>query len=65
MRNRGDPSRHDLKWLLVVMTAMLHWPVSPAGIESFDALLFWIAPGTSSICVALVRLTVSAFVPLA
>ena len=50
--------------LLVVLIAMLHWPVNLAAIEPFDAFLFWIA-GASSICVALGGLVVSGFVPMA
>jgi NosR/NirI family nitrous oxide reductase transcriptional regulator len=50
--------------LLVVVTAMRHWPVNLAGIEPFDAFLFWIA-GAASISVAVVGLLVSRFVPMA
>jgi polyferredoxin len=50
--------------LLVVVAAMRYWPVNLAGIEPFDAFVFWIA-GAASICVAVVGLVVSRFVPMA
>lgn len=50
--------------LLVVLTAMLHWRINLAGIEPFDAFLFWIS-GAASIGLALGGLVVSRFVPMA
>jgi len=50
--------------LLVVVTAMRHWDINLAGIEPFDAFLFWIA-GAASIGVAVGGLVVSRFVPMA
>jgi uncharacterized protein with FMN-binding domain len=50
--------------LLVVLVAMLHLPVNLAGIEPFDAFLFWIA-GTATLTVAVVGLACAAVVPMA
>lgn len=50
--------------LLVIITAMLHWPVNLAAIEPFDAFIFWVA-GTAAITIAIGGLLVSAFVPMA
>jgi polyferredoxin len=66
-------ARHWRRWLqlippvllvLVVLTAMLHWPINLAGIEPFDAFLFWIA-GTAALTIAVVGLAASALVPMA
>ena len=49
--------------LLVVVTAMLHWQLNLAGIEPFDAFIFWIA-GAATLSIAVVGLVASAFVPM-
>ncbi|MBP87882.1 MAG: transcriptional regulator [Planctomycetaceae bacterium] len=50
--------------LLVILTGMLHWQLNLAGIEPFDAFIFWIA-GAATLSVALGGLVASAFVPMA
>ncbi len=50
--------------VLVVATAMWHWPVNLAGIEPFDAFFFDIA-GWATLAVAAVGLTASLLVPMA
>jgi polyferredoxin len=50
--------------LLVLLTALLHWPIDLAGIEPFDAFVFWIA-GTATLALAVVGLVAALFVPLA
>ncbi len=50
--------------LLVVLTAMNHWSINLAGIEPFDAFVFWIA-GAASITVAVVGLLAARFTPMA
>lgn len=50
--------------LLVLLTAMLRWPLNLASVEAFDAYLFRIA-GWISIAIAVVGLTASLFVPTA
>lgn len=51
--------------IVVLLTAMLHWPVNLAGIEPFDAFFFLEVIGVASIVVALTGLLASAFVPMA
>ncbi|MCA9226254.1 MAG: FMN-binding protein [Planctomycetales bacterium] len=50
--------------VVVVSTAMLHWPLNLAGIEPFDAFVFWVA-GASTLAIAGVGLIASMFVPMA
>lgn len=50
--------------ILVVLTAMLHLPVNLAGIEPFNAFVFWIA-GAATLCIFLFGLAASTFIPLA
>jgi hypothetical protein len=50
--------------LLVVLAAMLHVPLNLAGIEPFDAFVFWVA-GTATLAVAAVGLLASLVVPMA
>ncbi|HUG67314.1 MAG TPA: hypothetical protein VMM76_06165 [Pirellulaceae bacterium] len=51
--------------LVVLLTAMLHWPLNLAGIEPFDAFFFPKIVGAASVAIALVGLIASAFVPMA
>jgi transcriptional regulator of nitric oxide reductase len=50
--------------LLVVVTAMLHWQLNLAGIEPFDAFIFWIA-GAATLSIAVGGLVAAALVPMA
>ena len=50
--------------VLVVLVALLHWPIDLAGIEPFDAFAVTVA-GTATIAVAVVGLAASAVVPMA
>ncbi|MCB9874142.1 MAG: FMN-binding protein [Planctomycetaceae bacterium] len=50
---------------VILLTAMLHWPVNLAGIEPFDAFFFLGVIGVASIVVALIGIIASAFVPMA
>ncbi|MCA9245947.1 MAG: FMN-binding protein [Planctomycetales bacterium] len=49
---------------LVVLVAMLHWPLSLVGIEPFDAFVFRIA-GWATLSIAAVGLVFAAFKPMA
>lgn len=51
--------------VVVVLTAMLHWPLNLAGIEPFDAFLFLNVIGIASIVIAIFGLFASALVPMA
>ncbi|MBC8355729.1 MAG: FMN-binding protein [Planctomycetes bacterium] len=51
--------------VVVLLTAMLHWPLNLAGIEAFDAFFFLQVVGLTSLAIALVGLIASAFVPMA
>jgi len=50
--------------VLVVLTAMLHLPINLAGIEPFDAFVFWIA-GIATLTVFAFGLLASAVTPMA
>jgi transcriptional regulator of nitric oxide reductase len=50
--------------VVVLLTAMLHWPLNLASIEPFDAFLFWIA-GSATLAIAAAGLCAAAFVPMA
>jgi len=50
---------------VVLLTALLHWPVNLAGIEPFDAFFFLEVAGVASLVIATVGLIASAFVPMA
>lgn len=50
---------------VVLLTAMLHWPLNLAGIEPFDAFFFLEIVGVASLVIAIVGLIGSAFVPMA
>lgn len=49
---------------VVVLVALLHWPLNLADIEPFDAFVFWVA-GASTLAIAVVGLIASMFVPMA
>ena len=50
--------------LIIVATALLHLPLNLAGLEPFDAFVFWIA-GSATLAIAVVGLAASALVPMA
>jgi hypothetical protein len=50
---------------VVLLTALLHWPLNLAGVEPFDAFFFLEVAGVASLVIAVVGLIVSAFVPMA
>jgi polyferredoxin len=51
--------------VVVLLTALLHWPLNLAGVEPFDAFFFLEVAGVASLVIAVVGLIVSAFVPMA
>ena len=63
-RRRGLAAIPFSLLLLVVATAMVPLPVNLAGIEPFDAFVFWIA-GWATLGVALTGLAAAAAVPMA
>ena len=63
-RRRGLAAIPFSLLLLVVATAMVPLPVNLAGIEPFDAFVFWIA-GSATLGVAIAGLAAAAVVPMA